>query len=318
MGSSDVGLVLDLAQNSIYIFIFKPRICVALFPIFASHFTESGFWALHLEDTDHVYSSSGICPFRTSLVHARSFFFFFLPAFTPLFDLVQPAQFCCCKALVSRPSRCEAPAGRRWSMGCRSPLTRLRVLLKAQYACCCFCISTHIRSSHLSYGAFPLQTSRGSQLVGTAPYFFPVLFKKKKNNESQQSEAGRTCALAWHLLLPLYLWLLFLLWFELLRPQRGRVFYRLECDWRMIEYLVCVWLINLVDIWFVITHYLWLVPRLTMEPGVTRVPKNGSVYCNLATLRASTTFKFVYLRCTCLSLITFLLWSLELVFLYFF
>lgn len=139
MGSFDAGLVLDLAQNIIfttYLWCTISHLCIPFYRVRV-------FWALHLEDTDHVYSFSGICPFRTSLVHARSCF---LPAFTPLFDLVQPAQFCCCKALVSRPSRCEAPAGQRWSMGCRSPLTRLRVLLKAQYACCCFCISTHTHS----------------------------------------------------------------------------------------------------------------------------------------------------------------------------
>lgn len=44
--------------------------------------------------TDHEYSSSWMSPFLThnALVHARSCF---LPAFTPLIDLVQPARLFC-------------------------------------------------------------------------------------------------------------------------------------------------------------------------------------------------------------------------------
>ncbi len=139
MGSFDAGLVLDLAQN----IIFSPRICDALFPIFASHFTESGFsehcsWRIRIM---YIHSPESVLSAPVSFTLVLVFCLL-----SHLFDLVQPAQFCCCKALVSRPSRCEAPAGQRWSMGCRSPLTRLRVLLKAQYACCCFCISTHTHS----------------------------------------------------------------------------------------------------------------------------------------------------------------------------
>lgn len=132
---------------------------------------------LHLEDMDHVYvlPPESVLFSPVVLVHAHSCF---LPAFTPLFDLVQPAQFCRFKVLVSQPSRYDAPAGRRWNMGCRSPLTRLRVLLKAQYACCCLCISTH--SLRPLLGASPLQTSRGGQLAFQLAlllfYFFFSLF----------------------------------------------------------------------------------------------------------------------------------------------
>lgn len=147
MGSSDAGLVLDLAQNCV-LFFFPPTthqvFLLHYFPSLHPILQSQGFLSWLFSVALGGYVSCVFILRNLSFPHARSCF---LPAFAPLFDLVQPAQFCCCKALASRPSRCEVPAGQRWSMGCRSPLTRLRVLLKAQYACCRFCISpTHTHS----------------------------------------------------------------------------------------------------------------------------------------------------------------------------
>lgn len=139
-------------------------ICLALLhPIF----TKSEFSELHLEDTlimnihppECVHSSLIMLLFTLVLV-------FCLLSHLSLTSFNLHGYF----AFASQPSHCEVPAGRRWIMGSCFSLSSSE---KAQYACCCFWISTH---THSHFGAGQ-QRAPVSFWVGTAPYVFPFLMR---------------------------------------------------------------------------------------------------------------------------------------------
>ncbi len=97
-----------------------------------------------------------------------------------------------------------------------------------------------IRSSRLPYSAFPLQTSRGSQLAFQLAliHIFP-LFKKKIREPTFWSRPD-LCLSVTFFFFYCCNWIPFPLLFELLHPLWGRSFYRLECDWRLSTWSVCV------------------------------------------------------------------------------